>query len=70
MNKIVETGLEKAYPVSVEIETWEDEIMATTTQDKTHNHGLSDDAIDGIAAIILIAVAVTGVVFWLSSMPY
>lgn len=31
--------------------------------------GLSDEAVDGIAAIIIIALAVTGAVFWLSSMP-
>lgn len=30
---------------------------------------LSDDAIDGIAAIVLIALVVTGVVSWLQSMP-
>jgi hypothetical protein len=31
---------------------------------------ISDDTLDGIAALTLIAVAVTGVVFWLSGMPY
>jgi hypothetical protein len=31
--------------------------------------GLSDDAFDAITAVLIIAVAVTGVVFWLSGMP-
>lgn len=34
------------------------------------NQKISDDTLDGIAALTLIAVAVTGVVFWLSGMPY
>jgi hypothetical protein len=29
----------------------------------------SDDAIDGIAIVILIALIVTGVTFWLANMP-
>ena len=36
----------------------------------TKNNKISDDTLDGIAALTLIAVAVTGVVFWLSGMPY
>jgi len=31
--------------------------------------GLSDDAMDGIAAVIIIAIIVTGVVYWLHNMP-
>lgn len=30
---------------------------------------LSDDAVDSIAAVVLIALLVTGVVYWLQSMP-
>jgi hypothetical protein len=30
----------------------------------------SDDILDAIAALILIAVVVIGLVFWLSDMPY
>ena len=30
----------------------------------------SDDVLDAIAALILIAVVVVGLVFWLSDMPY
>lgn len=30
---------------------------------------LSDDALDGITAVVLIALAVSGVVYWLSTMP-
>jgi hypothetical protein len=30
----------------------------------------SDDVLDAIAALILIAVLVMGLVFWLSDMPY
>lgn len=29
----------------------------------------SDDAVDGIAAIILITLLVSGLVYWLQSMP-
>lgn len=36
----------------------------------TKTKKISDDTLDGIAALTLIAVAVTGVVFWLSGMPY
>ncbi len=31
--------------------------------------GISDEAFDAIAAVLIIAVAVTGVVFWLQGMP-
>ncbi len=31
--------------------------------------GLSDDAFDAITAVIIIAVAVAGIVFWLNGMP-
>lgn len=31
--------------------------------------GLSDDAFDAIAAVLIIAVAVIGVAFWLYGMP-
>ncbi len=31
--------------------------------------GLSDEAFDAITAVLIIAVAVTGVVFWLQGMP-
>jgi hypothetical protein len=31
--------------------------------------GLSDEAFDAIAAVLIIVVAVTGVVFWLSGLP-
>ncbi len=31
--------------------------------------GLSDEAFDAIAAVLIIAVAVVGVVFWLQGMP-
>ncbi len=31
--------------------------------------GLSDEAFDAITAVLIIAVAVAGVVFWLSGMP-
>lgn len=30
---------------------------------------LTDDAFDAIAAVVIIAVAVIGVVFWLQGMP-
>lgn len=31
--------------------------------------GLSNDMVDGIAAVFLIALVVSGVVYWLHSMP-
>ncbi|MBS0289781.1 MAG: methionine synthase [Proteobacteria bacterium] len=31
--------------------------------------GLSDEAFDAITAVLIIAVAVAGVVFWLQGMP-
>ena len=31
--------------------------------------GLSDEAFDAITAVLIIAVAVSGVVFWLQGMP-
>jgi hypothetical protein len=31
--------------------------------------GLSDDTFDAITAVIIIAVAVCGIVFWLNGMP-
>jgi hypothetical protein len=31
--------------------------------------GLSNDAVDGIAAVIIIALIISGVVYWLQSMP-
>lgn len=31
--------------------------------------GLSDDAFDAITALVIIAVSVSGVVFWLQGMP-
>ncbi|MBN9286735.1 MAG: methionine synthase [Gammaproteobacteria bacterium] len=34
-----------------------------------NSKGLSDDAFDAITAVVIIAVAVIGVVFWLSGMP-
>jgi len=38
------------------------------SSEKTHK-GLSNDALDGIAAVLMIALAVSGVVYWLQSMP-
>lgn len=38
-------------------------------QVETEHDGLSDDAVDGIAAITLIAVTVSAIVFWLSALP-
>lgn len=35
----------------------------------TCNKKLSDDAVDAIAAVVIIAAIVSGVVFWLSNMP-
>jgi len=32
-------------------------------------HNLSNDAVDGIAAIIFIALFVIGMTYWLQSMP-
>jgi len=37
---------------------------------KNKGKGLSDEVFDAIAAVIIIAVAVAGVVFWLHGMPY
>lgn len=34
-----------------------------------HGKGLSDETFDAIAAVLIIAVAVTGAVFWLYGMP-
>ena len=31
--------------------------------------GLSDDAVDAIVAILMITITVSGVVYWLASMP-
>lgn len=41
-----------------------DDIMSTELK-----KGLSDDAFDAIAAVIIIAVVVAAVAFWLSGMP-
>lgn len=37
--------------------------------EEKNNKGLSDDAFDAITAVVIIAVAVIGVIFWLSGMP-
>lgn len=41
-------------------------LQQEATQTKKH---LSDDAADSIAAVVLIALLVSGVVYWLQSMP-
>lgn len=40
--------------------------MVDTSDDQKEN---SNEALDAIAAVIIIAVAVFGVVFWLNGMP-
>lgn len=37
--------------------------------EKSKSKSLSNDALDALTAVILIAVVVTGVCFWLASMP-
>ncbi|MDB6096749.1 MAG: hypothetical protein JWM09_1027 [Francisellaceae bacterium] len=39
------------------------------SKEKNKYSSLSNDALDGIAAVILIAIAVIGVFYWLETMP-
>lgn len=40
--------------------------MSESTQSKT---GLSDDMVDGITALVLIILAVSATVYWLTTLP-
>lgn len=42
----------------------------TKKYDQHHEQKLNNDALDTIAALMLIGVSVLGLIFWLSDMPY
>jgi hypothetical protein len=48
----------------------DEKAMESIKEKKVHPRNFSNDALDAIAACVLIIVTVMAIVFWLSDMPY